>query len=142
MPSLLTKKNINKIKMNPTMDEVEKYGSLLFSPIYFEKVIKPAINYFHVNEFKKICCYSSKEGDHYLFTIIFPRTKIIDEGTIKKFTKDMKARLIKSGFFGEKSLSNKFMKETYKSRKASELPLVWKSKSLGGCWCINFERYT
>lgn len=142
MPSLLTKKNINKIKMNPTLEEIEKYGSLLFSPNYFDKIIKPAINYFHINEFKKICCYSSENGDHYLFTIVFPRTKMISESDIKGFTKEMKARLIKSGFSGDKALSNKLMKTLYKSRKASELPLVWKSKTLGGCWCINFERYT
>lgn len=141
MPSLLSRKNIKKIKVNPKPEEIERYGSLLFSPKYYEKIIKPAINYFHIKDFKKICCYSSESGDHYLLTLIFPRTKIISESDIIGFSKDMKKRLLGSGFYGDKDLKNKFMKETYSKRKASELPLVWKAETLGGCWCLNFERY-
>lgn len=141
MASLLTRKNINKIKINPKDDEIERYGTLLFSAKYYEKIIKTAINFLHIKDFKKMVCYSSESGDHYLFTLIFPRTKIIDEATKNKFTKEMKKRLVGSGFYGEKDLKNKFMKETYSKRKASELPLVWKATSLGGCWCLNFERY-
>lgn len=141
MASMLTKKNIRKIKINPKEEEIERFGSLLFSPKYFEKIIKPAINFFHIKDFKKMVCYSSESGDHYLFTLIFPRTKIIDASTQNQFTKNMKERLASSGFYGEKSLTNKFMRETYSKRKASELPLVWKSTTLGGCWCLNFERY-
>jgi len=140
MAVLNSRKNIKKIANNPAPEEVERISIQIFSSKFFEKIIKHAINFFHIKEFKRVIAYSNETGGHSFLTIIFPRNKIIPPSDINLFRRDIRKNLAKAGYTGKVDLV-KQQKLIGKTRRAVETPLIWKSKTCGGCWVLFFERY-
>jgi hypothetical protein len=140
MAVLSNRKNIKKIINETTLEGIEKLTIQIFSSKFFEKVIKHAINFFNIKEFRRTIGYVSENGGHSFLTIIFPRNKIIPPSDINLFRRDIRKVLSKVGYTGKVDLV-KQQKLIGKTRKAVETPLVWKSKTCGGCWVLFFERY-
>lgn len=118
--------------------------SRVFSPLFYEKIVKKALSRFKITpeNIARVNQYVSEDKGHSFVTVFFKDKKVLTENDNQLFQRDFKKILNATGYSG-KVKGNKKFKELYgQSRKAVEVPIIWKSKTLGGCYCMLFERFS
>lgn len=117
--------------------------SRVFSPRFYEKVAARALRYFKVTpeNIVRVNQYVSDDKGHCFVNIFFKNKRVLTSNDNRLFQKEFKRILNNAGYSG--SISNKKYTNLYgSSRKAVEVPMIWKSKVLGGCYCMLFERFS
>lgn len=117
--------------------------SRTFSEMFYDKVASKILKYFKITpeNISRVNQYTSDDKGHSFITIFFKNKEIIPTSEIKAFQRNAKKTLTSKGYFGKVKVG-KQAKIFGKSRRAVEIPLIWKSKTLGGNYCIFFERFS
>lgn len=124
--------------------QLETVFSRVFSPMFYEKIVKRALYRFRITpeNIARVNQYVSEDRGHSFITVFFKTKKVLTDNDNRLFQKDFRKILNATGYNG-KVKGNKKFKELYgKSRRAVEVPIIWKAKSLGGCYCMLFERFS
>ena len=144
MPAL-NKAPVGKKKLLVKNDkQVATIFSRVFSPKFYDKVVTKALKYFKItpDNIERVNQYVSDNLGHSFVTVFFKSNKVLTDNDNRIFQKDMKKVLNSTGYNGKVKGGSKFQKMYGKSRRAVEIPMIWKSKSLGGCYCMLFERFS
>lgn len=123
-------------------DQLRMVFSRTFSERFYEKVATPLLKYFKIkpDNIARINQYASDDKGHSFLTVFFKVKGVIPASDVKKFTKFARTILREKGY--TKTSTNAQEKLFGSSRKAVEIPLIWKSKLVGGCYCLFFERFS
>ena len=117
--------------------------SRVFSPMFYDKVAKKALKYFKITpeNIARVNQFVSEDQGHCFITIFFKNKKVLTENDNRLFQREMKRVLMRTGYVG--TIKNKKYSNMYgSSRRAVEVPMIWKSKTLGGTYCLFFERFS
>jgi len=121
-------------------DQLKKVFERVFSERFYDKVGYRALRYFKINpeQIVRVNQYTSPDNGHSFIAVLFKNKKMIGQTEINTFNKAIKQDLKNSGYFGTVEKINRMFN---KKRHAVEIPLIWKAKSVGGCYCMLFERF-
>lgn len=116
----------------------------IFSVQFYDKIVTKLLKdlKIKVEDIPRVNQYASEDKGHSFVTIFFKHKEMINPAEVKVFQKEARKLLKSKGYLG--TLEGKFTKYAKlfgKSRRAVELPLIWKSKSVSGCYCLFFERF-
>ena len=143
MPALKTAVSGKKKLMVSNEKQLKTIFSRTFSEMFYDNVATKLLKYFKITpeNISRVNQYTSEDKGHSFVTIFFKQKNVIPESDIKVFQKKAKVLLNAKGYFGQVK-TKKQAKLFGSSRRAVEIPLVWKSKSLGANYCLLFERFS
>lgn len=157
MPALKTAVSGKKKLLVKNEKQLRTIFSRTFSEMFYDKVASKLLKYFKITpeNITRVNQYTSDDKGHSFVTIFFKSKKnVIPESDIKVFQREAGKLLKAKGYFGQVKSTKKQLdllgnkkkdkkdKKNTLGRRAVEIPLVWKSKSLGGNYCLLFERFS